>query len=457
MNSYHIISFILFLSSICNALNLTLTDYHDPAANHILDAEIVDNTLIISAMVQGIEFYDVTVGSNLNHLAHFTLGGGVRANCVRANGNYAYFTSSNGLYVVNISNPANPQSLGNISNTSNLILENLDLEDNILAVCAHVDGVILFDISNPANPVQITTIEVNNAWAVALLDDYAYIASNDEILVVDVSDINLPTLLTTIPTGNAVKDVAIEYGFLYAALGSDGVDIYSLDDPINPQNLANYNTTTMAHRIAPMDNYMVAVADWDDVEVLEWDGSNLVLVGHKNTGNRTMAIAVKDNFIYSAEWASVQTFEFGEIQGPDIDLSTWELNYPFVDNGSSYTLSLEVTNNGNSLLIVTDQYTSNPDFQIDNHLQNLSPGEAQWVNIIYTADGGNSSGGYNIFSSDTDEPQIICETNGNNINGINIGEPAPDFNLDYVANESGSFQLSDHLDEVVVLAFFSPQ
>ena len=454
MNTKHMISFVLFLVSICSALNLTLTDYHDPAANHILDAEIVDNTLIISAMVQGIEFYDVTVGGNLNHLSHFTLGGGVRANCVRASGNYAYFTSSNGLYVVNISNPSNPQNLGNISNTNNLILENLDLEGSTLAVCAHVDGVMLFDISNPANPVQITTIEVDNAWAVALLEGYAYIANNDEILVADVSEINSPTLLTTIQTGNAVKDLAVDSGFLYAALGSDGVDIYSLEDPINPQNLATYNTTTMAHRIAPMGNKL-AVADWDDVEMLEWNSTTFELVGYKNTGNRTMAIAAKDNFIYSAEWASVQAFEFGGIQGPDIDLNDWELNYPYVEPGDSYSLSVGVTNSGNQSLLVSTNYTTHPDFQVVNTLTDLEPGENQIVEIIYNASNANASGAYWIYSNDPDEPEIICETNGN-INGANIGEPAPDFNLNYVANGSGSFQLSDHLGQIVVLAFFSP-
>ena len=82
----------------------------------------------------------------------------------------------------------------------------------------------------------------------------------------------------------------------------------------------------------------MAVADWDDVEILEFDGTDLILVGHKNTGNRTMGISAKDNFIYSAEWASVQAFEFGEIASPDLDLSTWELNYPFVENGESIEL-----------------------------------------------------------------------------------------------------------------------
>ena len=102
--------------SISYALNLTLTDYHNPTANHILDAEIIDNILIVSAMVQGIEFYDISNSGQLNHLSHFTLsgggggggGGGTKSNCVTASNNYAYFTSNNGLFVVNITNPSNP-------------------------------------------------------------------------------------------------------------------------------------------------------------------------------------------------------------------------------------------------------------------------------------------------------------------------------------------------------------
>ena len=66
-----------------------------------------------------------------------------------------------------------------------------------------------------------------------------------------------------------------------------------------------------------------------------------------------------------------------------------------------------------------------------------------------------ASGAYRIYSNDPDEPEIICETNGN-IDGANIGEPASDFELDYIANGSGNFKLSDHLDEIIVLAFFAP-
>ena len=79
----------------------------------------------------------------------------------------------------------------------------------------------------------------------------------------------------------------------------------------------------------------------------------------------------------------------------------------------------------------------------------------QTVEIVYNASNANASGSYRIYSNDPDEPEIICETNGN-IDGANIGEPAPDFNLSYVANGNGNFQLSDYFGEVVVLAFFAP-
>ena len=55
-------------------------------------------------MLQGIELYNILDPGTLSHIEHFTLGQGSKANCVEAINNHAYFTSSNGLFVVNISN-----------------------------------------------------------------------------------------------------------------------------------------------------------------------------------------------------------------------------------------------------------------------------------------------------------------------------------------------------------------
>ena len=454
--------FLIFISllSIGFSLNLTLTDYHNPSANHILDAEVVGDILIISGMLGGIEFYDISNPSELNHLTNFSLsngggwGGGTKSNCVRAIGNYAYFTSNNGIYVVNITNPNNPQNLGAISGTSNFNLENLDLNNNILAVCAHDSGVLLYDISNPQSPSYMSTINTNNAWANVLSNNIIYIGNDNNILIYDLSDLSSPNNIANIATSNAIKDLAIKDNLLYVAIGSNGVNIYDITSLENPEYLNNYNTGTMANRISPFNNKL-AVSDWEDVDVLEWDGESLNQIGYKNTGNRSMAIATKNEFIYSAEWASIQAFQYGIIQEPDIDLSTWELNYPYVENGDSYSLFVEIMNNGNEILLNTDNYTTNSEFEIINPLSSLDPGESQIIEITYNASNANASGAYRIYSNDPDEYEVMCETNGNII-GANIGDVAPDFNLPVIANGTGSFSLSDHLGEIVILAFFAP-
>jgi len=447
------------LISFCFSLNLTLIDYDDPQAHHILDAEVYENTLIVSAFLQGIEFYDISNSGQLNHISHFTLsggggGGGTKSNCVTASNDYAYFTSNNGLFVVNISNPSNPVNNGFVSGTGNFILENLKAKDDVLAVSCHEDGVRLYNISNPSNPMYRSTIPTDNSWAVALKEGYAFVADSENILVVNINDLYEPEIVASLNTGNAIKDIVIDDNKLYAALGSDGVSVYNIENISNPEWLSTYNTSSLANRLSTFDN-KVAVSDWDDVEILEWDGNSLNLVGYKNTTNRTMAIATKDNYIFSAEWASVQSMEFGIVDGPDIDLSSTYIIYPYVDNGSSFSMYIDVINNGNEILSISDNYTTNPEFVIVNPIDELSPGESQVVELAYNASNSNASGSYRIYSNDTDQPEIICPLVGN-VDGANIGEPAPNFNLEVVANGNGYFQLSDYIGQVVVLAFFAP-
>ena len=449
-----LIKYILLLITGLYSLNLSIIDYHDPQANHILDAEVYENTLIISAMVQGIEFYDISNNGQLDHISHFSLSQNAKANCVEAYANHAYFTSRNGLYVVDISNPSNPQNLGRVSGTNNLILENLDAENNLLAVAAHADGVLVYDISDPQNLELKSIINCVNAWCARIKDGYVYIGDGINVMIYDISVSSNPIFINQIETSNAIKDIALSQSFMYVAIGSDGVNIYDNSDPQNPIILDNYNTNTLANRISPFENKL-AVSDWDDIDILEWNGSSFDRVGYKNTGNRTMAVATKENYIYSAEWASVQAFQFGPVDGADIDLSTLELNYPFVNNGDSYSLTLEVFNNGNSSLIIQDDYVTNSEFEVINNLSDLEPGQSQIVEIVYNASSNNSAGVYRIYTNDSDQPLVMCETNGN-IDGANIGEPAIDFELDYIANGDGSFRLSDQLGKVVVIAFFAP-
>ena len=436
-------------------LNLTLHDFDNPSANHILDADIVDDLLIVSGMLGGIEFYDISTPQSLNHLTSFNLpsggggGGGSKPNCIKAYGNYAYVTARNGIAILNISNPSNPQSLGYIPGSSNMILENLDILNNTLAVAAHEDGVLLYDISNQSSPQLLTTLQAENAWTVHLTNNNIYVGDESNLSIYNANDYSM---ITSIELPNSIKDIKSDSDYLYVAIGTDGVIAMDISG-IFPSIIDTYNTSALANRLDIIEN-KVAVCDWDDVEILQINNNTLEKVGYKNTTRRTMAIATKDNYIYSAEWSSVQVFEFGEVEGADIDLNMYELNYPYVQSEDSHTLSLDVTNNGNSIFILNEAYTTNSEFSPSN-LGNLNPGETQTIDITYTANSANASGSYRIYSNDPDEPEVLCETNGNII-GANVGDEAPDFNLNIIANGTGSFRLSDYIGQVVVLAFFAP-
>ena len=229
----------VFLLAFLFSKNLTLHDYDNPSATHILDSEIIDDILIVSGMIGGIEFYDISNREILNHLSNLQLsgggggggqGGGTKPNCIVASGNYAYVTTSRGLGVINISNPSNPQYLGIVSNTDDYILEDLDIFDDLLAVAAHEDGTLLFDVSNPSNPSFVSSLSGENVWTVSFKNDFLYVGDQNILSIYSktmdsMNEFTGYDFLLNINLSNSIKDIQASHydNYIFVALGSDGV------------------------------------------------------------------------------------------------------------------------------------------------------------------------------------------------------------------------------------------
>ena len=67
----------------------------------------------------------------------------------------------------------------------------------------------------------------------------------------------------------------------------------------------------------------------------------------------------------------------------------------------------------------------------------------------------NASGILQFNSNDEDEPDIGIDIIGN-YDGAMVGQDATDFTLPIVSNGSGNFTLSDHIGQIVMVAFFAP-
>tara|TARA_Y100000034_G_C6908631_1_gene422494 strand:- start:4475 stop:5860 length:1386 start_codon:yes stop_codon:yes gene_type:complete len=454
----------LFIPVFCMAKNLTLESRINPPARELMDVEIVGNILIIPGNLDGYDFYDISAPDSPQHISNFEVPMNNRALpgfWVCAMDSFVYFTSRSkgpGSAILDISDPSNPVYLGALlwEGNADPSFEGLDARDSVLAIAAHDDGVGLFHLNDPANPDFAIQIPTMNAWDI-VIDSTTLIVGDGEygIKFYDISNLTDPVLISEYLTVGAVKDLELNGSLLYIAEGSAGVELVDISDRENPILLDRFDTSGLANKIARMNDSYLAVSDWEDIKILEWNETELELVGYKMTGKRTMAIAAKDSVIYSAEWQHLQTFTFGEIENADIDISSWDVAFPVLEVGGSDTFELLIENNGQFPLGISAPYLNHNDFQALNFPDYIDAGGSAITQIIYTRSNQNASGVIQISSNDPDEGEIELQLVGNYEGGI-VGVEAPDFTLPVVANGSGSFTLSDYAGKIVVIAFFAP-
>ena len=87
--------------------------------------------------------------------------------------------------------------------------------------------------------------------AVAVRDHYAYIGIGPRLVILDVSNPALPTVVgkTDVLPGNA-EGVALAGDYAYVAAGGDGLRIIDVSDPGAPSEAGFYNTLGYAHSVA---------------------------------------------------------------------------------------------------------------------------------------------------------------------------------------------------------------
>ena len=446
----------IFLSSVLLSKNLSLLERFDPECRELLDVEISGNLMIIPGNLEGVEFYDISNPSQPVQIQNYRIPQFPHNFYAAASSDYCYISSrESGIAILDISNPGNAYKVGAFQWSEDVTYEGLHIQGDTLAVTIHEAGILFLDITDPVNPIVISQLQSDNAWTVKLQGNIAYIADGEDgISIVDITDLNNPMVIGEHTTTGTTRDLALDGDFLYVAVGSGGVNLFDVSDPENVQLLDVYDTSGLANAVG-ISNGKVVVSDWIDLKILQWNGTELELVGFKSTGKRTISNHAAGDIIYSAEWRFLQVFDFGEIDAPDLDLSTYEITFPQLEIGESDTSLLTFTNNGLEQLVINSSFFTHTDFSMANEPNVIESGDSVNMDVIYTKSDENASGTLRIFSNDPDESQINCLTVGN-YEGANEGEVAADFELNVVANGEGTFRLSDHLGKIVIIAFFAP-
>ncbi|MEE9167082.1 MAG: hypothetical protein V3U24_06450 [Candidatus Neomarinimicrobiota bacterium] len=439
--------------------NLTYLNSFSPLNYELLDVEISGNYAYIPGGLDGLGILDISDPSSPQIVGLYYASGCEfgRMYAWHVSENFAYGSGRYcGIEVLDVTNPSNPAHVADYG-LRGRSYEHSDGSGAYLFAAAHTDGVEIIDVTTPDSPQFVALVPTENAWAVEVSEagNLVYVADGaGGLKIIDVSYPEVAHLLGSVATSGTAKDVAAAGHFVFVAVGAGGVDMIDVSNSGNPVLVANYNTTGYASRVAVNDS-LVAVSDWDDVEILRWDDSpSMSIAGYKNTGGRVMAVDMIGDIVYSAEWITFRSFRFEPVEGPDLDVSTRHVDIPYTELGECRDATITLANNGMETLIIDEITVSHTDYEITLSAEDILPGATVEGIIKYCATTESGHTSLRIRSNDSDEPVVLVVLEGNSPWGLEVGQEAPDFTLPSV-NGFGDISLNELQDQVVVIAFFA--
>ena len=305
-----LITIILIMSvgiGAANEVTLTLESITtDAFPNNAMDVCVTGNHAYVADYTNGLVIVDISDPANPTTVGHFpsrigNFGYTAAAIGVAVSGNYAYVANwYDDLYIIDVTDKTNPT----LANTYTIDdgADSITISGDLAFIAAEWAGVDIIDISDPINPVFIGNYNTDDlAEDVAIQNNYAYIADRDDgVIIVDISDLANPSFVSSCDTPYDANSIVVSGAYAYVADADDTL-IIDISNPTAPAIVGQYDTGD-AWGIALDGNY-VYVGDGDNgVVVLNVnDPANPVYAGSYDTAGYAGGLNIVSNLVYVAD------------------------------------------------------------------------------------------------------------------------------------------------------------
>jgi hypothetical protein len=215
----------------------------------------------------GLQILDVSHASNPQQLGYYPVGTGHPANDIAVHGNIVYMVDNLGLKILNTSDPSNPQLVSNYSISGGNVYKVLVIET--IAYTVSKNGLQIFNISNPIKPylLGIYPASVGSHGGVAVSGTIVYVTAGlAGLQILNVSNIKQPRLLSTYPMASGISAWGVTVSETIACIweGGPGFQILNVSNTTSPNLLATYTLSKgPISNIVILDSIMY-VAAWQD-------------------------------------------------------------------------------------------------------------------------------------------------------------------------------------------------
>ncbi len=248
-------------------------------------------------------------------------------------GSYAYLASgTNGLHVVDVSDPANPRRVGSCDTPGSAW--GVTVTGHYAYVADYYGGLQVIDVSDPANPQRVGGYRSGVVWDVAVSGQYAYVASEDAGLqIIDVSDPTRPRRVGGYDTRGKAWRVAVSGQYAYVADDTGGLQIIDVSNPANPRRVGGYHSYGSALGVAVSGSYAYVGYANRTLQVFDVsDPVNPQVVGSNWTRGLAVNVAVRDPYVYVADGpGGLQVFDVSNPATPWHVGEFWGANTGFFE------------------------------------------------------------------------------------------------------------------------------
>ena len=184
------------------------------------DIKLLGNTAYIASGSAGLQVVDVSTPASPVLVGTFGAASNALTSTVR--GTLAYIANGTSLVIADVTNPAFISQVGSLTfNVSTLYGTDVDTTRKLAVVTAGGSGIYTVDISNPAAPVVLGNVSTGDARAVVIKGNYAFVADYvNSTTAVDITNPAAPVVVSNITDpnlGGFLQDIVLSGQFTLAA------------------------------------------------------------------------------------------------------------------------------------------------------------------------------------------------------------------------------------------------
>jgi hypothetical protein len=219
---------------------------------------------------------------------------------IAVSGNFAYVTHPDGLTIVDVSDPSDPVTVSSLDSPD--YASDIAVSGQYAYISYYGDpssSLKVVDVSNPLNPQIVGDLATSYAFYLTVAKNLVYMIDNSGVRIVDVTDPVNPALLGSIYTFQP-HEIVVSGDYAYLAAGSEGLKVIDVSDPENPSIVGNV-VTEDASGVAYSDHNVYIADFFGGFKVINVSNpSGPEIIGH-GYAHRGTDIVKKGNHVYVAD------------------------------------------------------------------------------------------------------------------------------------------------------------